>query len=190
LLGADWCAARPVRLSFGDKQLNVHGRGQAGRVARLPVQPGNATCVSNVGAIADAIAPSGALRRRDSPGPLERSAPRAGTSVYFRIRMVADGIHVICGQGKGKCAMTVLHIRPSYGRLAVRSTMAPPVIEACRCPISLRRRRHVGDLAKLKGARSSTCIPARAGPARRCRIWDAIPGARGSTPQSCAFRDH
>src|SRR4051812_49229773 len=47
------------------------------------------------------------------------------------------------------------------------------------------------DLAKLKGrvlvyVYPRTGVPGVASPDG----WDAIPGARGCTPQSCSFRDH
>jgi peroxiredoxin len=48
-----------------------------------------------------------------------------------------------------------------------------------------------GDLSKLAGrtvvySYPRTGVPGRAMP----EGWDAIPGARGCTPQSCSFRDH
>ena len=47
------------------------------------------------------------------------------------------------------------------------------------------------DLASLPGRLVVYCFP-RAGEARRATPagWDQIPGARGCTPQSLAFRDH
>ena len=47
------------------------------------------------------------------------------------------------------------------------------------------------DLAKLSGRTvvyiyPRTGVPGQPSPAG----WDAIPGARGCTPQSCSFRDH
>ena len=46
-------------------------------------------------------------------------------------------------------------------------------------------------LAKLPDGRSSIATHARAGQTSQYPAgWDLIPGARGCTPQSCAFRDH
>lgn len=45
------------------------------------------------------------------------------------------------------------------------------------------------DLAELAAERLVLYVYPRAGRTERPG-WDAIPGARGCTPQSCAFRDH
>lgn len=47
------------------------------------------------------------------------------------------------------------------------------------------------DLSMLPGRTVVYCYPRTARPDRlQPAGWDAIPGARGCTPQSCAFRDH
>ena len=47
------------------------------------------------------------------------------------------------------------------------------------------------DLAALPGRTVVYCYPLMGRPDRRLpRGWDEIPGARGCSPQSCAFRDH
>jgi peroxiredoxin len=48
------------------------------------------------------------------------------------------------------------------------------------------------DLAKLAATRAVLYIYPRTGRPDRpvAESWDAIPGARGCTPQSCGFRDH
>jgi peroxiredoxin len=47
------------------------------------------------------------------------------------------------------------------------------------------------DLAALSGRTVVYCYPLTGRPDRELpRGWDGIPGARGCTPQSCAFRDH
>lgn len=47
------------------------------------------------------------------------------------------------------------------------------------------------DLAALDGRTVVYCYPRTGEPDRALPPgWDAIPGARGCTPQSCAFRDH
>jgi peroxiredoxin len=48
------------------------------------------------------------------------------------------------------------------------------------------------DLARLAGLRSVIyCYPRTGQPDQKLPTgWDMIPGARGCTPQSCAFRDH
>lgn len=47
------------------------------------------------------------------------------------------------------------------------------------------------DLARLSGRTVVYCYPATGKPGEPLPPgWDAIPGARGCTPQSCAFRDH
>jgi peroxiredoxin len=47
------------------------------------------------------------------------------------------------------------------------------------------------NLAKLPGRTVVYCYPRTGRPDQAIPTgWDAIPGARGCTPQSCAFRDH
>ena len=47
------------------------------------------------------------------------------------------------------------------------------------------------DLAALSGRTVVYCYPLTGRPDRELpQGWDEIPGARGCTPQSCAFRDH
>jgi peroxiredoxin len=47
------------------------------------------------------------------------------------------------------------------------------------------------DLSTLPGRTVVYCYPLTGRPDRELpRGWDEIPGARGCTPQSCAFRDH
>ena len=47
------------------------------------------------------------------------------------------------------------------------------------------------DLAALPGRTVLYCYPRTSRPARPSITgWDQIPGAKGCTPQSCAFRDH
>ncbi len=47
------------------------------------------------------------------------------------------------------------------------------------------------DLAALPGRTVVYCYPLMGRPDREMpRGWDEIPGARGCSPQSCAFRDH
>jgi peroxiredoxin len=47
------------------------------------------------------------------------------------------------------------------------------------------------DLSALKGRTVVYCYPRTGEPDKDPpRGWDEIPGARGCTPQSCAFRDH
>ena len=49
----------------------------------------------------------------------------------------------------------------------------------------------VVDLAALRGHSVVYCYPRTGRPDQETPTgWDAIPGARGCTPQSCAFRDH
>jgi peroxiredoxin len=50
---------------------------------------------------------------------------------------------------------------------------------------------HMVDLAHLRGRTVVYCYPRTGRPDRDPPPgWDNIPGARGCTPQSCAFRDH
>ncbi len=47
------------------------------------------------------------------------------------------------------------------------------------------------DLAELRGRTVVYCYPRTGRPDQEVpKGWDEIPGARGCTPQSCAFRDH
>lgn len=47
------------------------------------------------------------------------------------------------------------------------------------------------DLSRLTGRSVVYCYPRTGRPDRELPTgWNAIPGARGCTPQSCAFRDH
>ena len=47
------------------------------------------------------------------------------------------------------------------------------------------------DLSTLAGTTGVYCYPLTGRPDRNLPLgWDEIPGARGCTPQSCAFRDH
>jgi peroxiredoxin len=47
------------------------------------------------------------------------------------------------------------------------------------------------DLSELRGRTVVYCYPRTGRPDREVpKGWDDIPGARGCTPQSCAFRDH
>jgi peroxiredoxin len=47
------------------------------------------------------------------------------------------------------------------------------------------------DLAGQRGRTVVYCYPRTGRPDRENPAgWDNIPGARGCTPQSCAFRDH
>jgi hypothetical protein len=50
---------------------------------------------------------------------------------------------------------------------------------------------HLVDLTALAGRTVVYCYPRTGRPDQDSPPgWDAIPGARGCTPQSCAFRDH
>jgi len=50
---------------------------------------------------------------------------------------------------------------------------------------------HIVDLASLPGKTVVYCYPRTGKPDEEPpRGWNKIPGARGCTPQSCAFRDH
>ena len=72
---------------FGDKQLNVHGKGVSpAEVARLPVQPGNSDiCFVWPGPIAGAIAHLREVEVGVEVGPVTRHGVHGqGTSVYFR----------------------------------------------------------------------------------------------------------
>lgn len=47
------------------------------------------------------------------------------------------------------------------------------------------------DLSELAGVTVAYCFPLMGRPDSEMPVgWDEIPGARGCTPQSCAFRDH
>ena len=51
--------------------------------------------------------------------------------------------------------------------------------------------RNVVDLSALAGVTVAYCFPMMGRPdSEMPQGWDEIPGARGCTPQSCAFRDH
>ena len=47
------------------------------------------------------------------------------------------------------------------------------------------------DISALSGTTVAYCFPLMGRPDSEMPVgWDEIPGARGCTPQSCAFRDH
>jgi catechol 2,3-dioxygenase-like lactoylglutathione lyase family enzyme len=88
ILGAELVAREAgFAYRFGDKQLNVHGKGvNPAEVARLPVQPGNSDlCFEWDGPIADAVAHLERQCVAVEAGPMRRFGARGhGTSVYFR----------------------------------------------------------------------------------------------------------
>src|SRR5882757_9404360 len=59
-------------------------------------------------------------------------------------------------------------------------------------PVPLRSTRgRIVDLSRLKGTTVVYAYPRTGRPDQELPTgWNAIPGARGCTPQSCAFRDH
>ena len=198
VMGAE-LVARPVGFAyrFGDKQLNVHGPGvNPAEVARLPVQPGNSDlCFEWRGPIEDAIAHLKAHGVAIHRGPLQRfGAKGQGTSVYFRD---PDG--------------SLMEFM-SYGTKPMTEApgthnpnVLPPNIPA---PQDDGAARHLAgmklpdialpatagaavNLAKLKGRTVVYIYPRTGVPGQDLPTgWDAIPGARGCTPQSCGFRDH
>jgi peroxiredoxin len=57
--------------------------------------------------------------------------------------------------------------------------------------VSISTAGNVVDLSALGGVSVAYCFPLMGRPdSEMPRGWDEIPGARGCTPQSCAFRDH
>jgi peroxiredoxin len=66
--------------------------------------------------------------------------------------------------------------------------LAGMAIPACPLPATDRS---LIDLASLRGKTAVYAYPRTGRPgAPNPAGWDLIPGARGCTPQSCAFRDH
>lgn len=66
-------------------------------------------------------------------------------------------------------------------------------LEGARLPSVLLRSTAGGivDLSKIAGTVVVYCYPRTGQPGEEPpNGWDAIPGARGCTPQACAFRDH
>ena len=58
-------------------------------------------------------------------------------------------------------------------------------------PVTLGGTSGDADLSRLDGTVVIYCYPMTGTPGRALPTnWDDIPGARGCTPQSCAFRDH
>ncbi len=88
VLGAELVAREAgFAYRFGDKQLNVHGKGvRPAEVARLPVQPGNSDlCFEWDGPIADAVEHLARHSLTVEAGPMQRFGAKGhGTSVYFR----------------------------------------------------------------------------------------------------------
>jgi peroxiredoxin len=65
-----------------------------------------------------------------------------------------------------------------------------PGLQLPSVPLLSTRRDYV-NLANLRGRVVVYCYPRTGRPGEEPpRGWDQIPGARGCTPQSCAFRDH
>ena len=132
VMGAE-LVQRPVGWAyrFGDKQLNVHGKGVSpAEVARLPVQPGNSDlCFEWAGPIEDAIAHLKKHNVAVEAGPMQRfGAKGEGTSVYFRDPgRLADGIHVVSGAlTHGRACCTIRMCCRTICRC--RRTTAPRVI--------------------------------------------------------------
>jgi catechol 2,3-dioxygenase-like lactoylglutathione lyase family enzyme len=88
VLGAELVAREAgFAYRFGDKQLNVHGKGvRPAEVARLAVMPGNSDlCFEWDGPIADAVAHLGRHKVAVEAGPMQRFGAKGhGKSVYFR----------------------------------------------------------------------------------------------------------
>jgi peroxiredoxin len=180
---------------FGDCQLNCHGPGvKADPVARFPANPATATSASNgtdQSPMRSLISP--ASRLRSSSAPSNATAPRDGAPASIsRSRRVADGIHVVPVEGP---LMTTTHnpnILPA-DLPAPQDDGAARHLQGLTLP-SLKLQATDGsevDLAALVGRTVAYIYPRTGRPGQPLPDgWDAIPGARGCTPQSCSFRDH
>ena len=149
------------------------------------------------GPIADAIAHLGRCRVAIDAGPMQRfGAKGAGTSVYFRD---PDGslLEFISYQPEAEIA---------HDRARTIPTCCPPTLPVPQDDGAARHldRREASHRCRSRRptARRSICrssagrtvvyiyprtgVPGKQPPDG----WDAIPGARGCTPQSCSFRDH
>src|SRR4051794_24187220 len=133
---------------------------------------------------------SGALRRRDSrrtDGAVRRQR-RRHQRLFPRSGRLADGIHLVYGQGRN-CAMTVLHdptvlpadlpVPPDDGAARhLAGTRLPDLALMATDGTSVNLSRLVGRTVVYFYPRTGR--PGQALP----EGWDAIPGARGCTPQS------
>ena len=215
VLGAE-LVPRPVGFAyrFGDTQLNLHGPGfKPAEVARLPVQPGNSDlCFEWKGPIADAIAHLAALRRcgrARADGTVRRQGQR-DQRLLPRSRRLAHGIHFVrvrrlifsahrdrlrAEDALAEDDMTIRNLMELPPDLPV------PVDDGARAPPRLGSRLPdvaLGatdgtqvNLSKLAGRTVVYVYPRTGEPGKPSPDgWDAIPGARGCTPQSCGFRDH
>src|SRR5262249_44439343 len=116
----------------------------------------------------------------------QRLVPRSGR--------IADGVHVVRGHG-GRDAMTVAH---DPNQLPA-DLPAPQDDGAARhlpgtqlADLTLMATDGTSvNLSRLNGRVVIYAYPRTGRPGQAPLTgWDAIPGARGCTPQSCAFRDH
>ena len=102
VMGAE-LVQRPVGWAyrFGDKQLNVHGKGVSpAEVARLPVQPGNSDlCFEWAGADRGRHRASeeAQCRGRGRTDATVRRQGRGHQRLFPRSGWIADGIHVVSG---------------------------------------------------------------------------------------------
>ena len=141
VMGAE-LVQRPVGWAyrFGDKQLNVHGKGVSpAEVARLPVQPGNSDlCFEWDGPIEDAIAH---LKKHNVADPRRADAAvrrqgRGHQRLFPRSGRLADGIHVVPGALSRwpkrctirMCCRTICRCRRTTARRAISQACGFPDI--------------------------------------------------------------
>ena len=193
VMGAE-LVQRPVGWAyrFGDKQLNVHGKGVSpAEVARLPVQPGNSDlCFEWAGPDRGRHRASEETQRRD-PCRADAAVRRQGRGhqrLFPRSGRLADGIHVVSGalrHGRRVCTIqmccrTICRCRRTTAPRGISQAFGFPTLRLLR-PTARR-----SICRSSRAAPSSMSIRAPDVPGRRCRPAGTPSPARAAARRSPA----
>ena len=193
VMGAE-LVQRPVGWAyrFGDKQLNVHGKGvRPAEVARLPVQPGNSDLCfewARPDRGCDRASEEAQRRGRGRADGAVRRQGRGHQRLFPRSGRLADGIHVVSGTLRRW--PTCLHdpnVLPDDLPVP-QDDGAARHLAGMRLPdIALAATDGAQvNLSKLAAAPSSMSIRAPDGPGRRCRPAGTRSPARAAARRSPA----